>query len=126
MATASYIFFWFLAVILAALAGCVSHYVQANYSAYPDKLLDGEDWHDELLNEALSPNYRADGQYTLEGWWREDSGRNLAIHVVPCVFIAMLGAVYFWEDRQGFMIKVCQTAHHAGIEPRLCAPANQP
>ena len=103
------------------LLGVLAHYVHANFQAYPDKLIDGEDLTDHLLNETLSPNYRWYGRYTVEGWWDEDSSRNLAIHVAPILFTVLIAGLYTWGDRVQVATMICEKANGIGLEPRLCA-----
>lgn len=120
METFAYLTFWLFAAILAAILGYLAHYAQAHLQAYPDKLFDGEGVVDELLNLTLSPDYRMDGRYTLEGWWDYDSNRNLAICMLPPLGLVVVGAIYFWADRGAFLGDVCTYAYTVGIEPRMC------
>lgn len=120
METFAYLTFWFFAGLAALLFGYLGHYAQAHLQPYPDKLFDGEGVVDEMLNQALSPDYRMDGHYTLEGWWDYYSNRNVAIFLVPPLVLVLLGAIYYWDDRGAFLADMCARAHTIGIEPRLC------
>lgn len=91
------LWYYFTAGVLLALLGALAHVVRALVNVFPDRLTD-KPW----LDMAISDGYDASDQllgteYDEAGFYRLDSGRNLAIAVLSSL-AAGWGAMLFWTD----------------------------
>lgn len=120
MATVGYLVVCLAAFLGALVLAGATHAAQAYLNPYPQKLFDGDGLTDHLLNEAVSPNYDARGQYDAGGWWEFHSLRNYALHASGWTFLVLLNAALHWDDRVRVMVSTCSALGSAGLSPVFC------
>lgn len=115
-----YLILWALTGLGALIAGGVSHYAQAHFSAYAPRLFDGNGVGDLLLNETLSPSHNPLGDYDEGGWWRFESLRNYALHAGGWLLLVIVAGVINWPHQGEVIAAVCRSAGWIGSSPVFC------
>jgi hypothetical protein len=97
MATLLGLGYYLLAGVLFALFGTIAHISRAVFNVYPDRLTD-KPWLDMAVSDGYDASDRLFGtEYDEAGYYRLDSGRNLAIAVLSTLALGW-GAMLFSTD----------------------------
>ena len=121
MLTVWYLVLWGLALVAGLIAGAISHYAHAHFSAYPSRLFDGGGASNLVLNEVFNPNHNPIGDYDDAGWWDFYSLKNYLLHAVPWLFIVVATGVINWPHQAEAISQVCAGAGWVGLTPVFCA-----
>jgi hypothetical protein len=125
MVTLTYAVFAIFGCVLGAAIGALAHYLRANFSAYPERVLDGGIGAD-LINDIMSPHsivlekHVLGAEWDQSGFWDGLSNRNLAIYVGGGVLGSLALAAWFWNDRVAVVASICAAMRGMGLEPPTC------
>jgi hypothetical protein len=116
----------FIAVssILGALLGVAGHWCRANFSPFPEKVLD--DWPGKQLNLLVDDGYVQErdvwkAKWNDGGWWEYYSLHNLAYYVLSGAIAPIIIGAYYWDERRIVLGKACSLLGSIGAKALFCS-----